>query len=176
MLCCVALAFWVDMFSIDTEEMLALSFKGQQRGSPLACALASSSCCGNSDLDCQQLRKLMVFLHFKLLPLQGISHFLDSPYGVAAPTQKFFPARIFWLFIFVQDLWRPISTFGVAVQTCLGGMWPTAGTWGFVQLSPRLSDLLHTLRLAETQQLLYLMGEQGFPGIGWETQNQVWQP
>jgi len=58
--------------------------------------------------------------------------------------------------------------FGVAVQTCLVGMWPMAGVWGFVQLSPRLSDLLHVLRLAETQQLLYLMGEQGFPGIGWE--------
>lgn len=65
--------------------------------------------------------------------------------------------------------------FGVAVQTCLGGMWPAAGIWGFVQLSPRLLDLLHELRLAGTQQLLYLTGEQGFPGIGWETQDKVWQ-
>ena len=94
MLCCVALVFWVDMLRIHPEERLALSFKDQQCGSSLACAMASSSCCGNSDIDCHQLGTLVVFLHFKLL-FQGIPHVLDSPHRLAAPTQKFCPARMF---------------------------------------------------------------------------------
>lgn len=52
--------------------------------------------------------------------------------------------------------------FGAALQTCLGGMFPTADMWDFVQLSPRLSDLLHVLGLAGTQQLGYLGGKETF--------------
>lgn len=52
--------------------------------------------------------------------------------------------------------------FGAALQTCLGSMFPTADTWDFVQLSPRLSDLLHVLSLAGTQQLGYLGGRRLF--------------
>lgn len=124
--------------------------KDQQCHSPLAHTLATSSCCGNSDIDCHQLWKLVRFQHFKILLFQGILHVLESPCRLAAPTQKFCPARIFLLFLFVWDLWRPIRMLGVAVQTCLGGTWPMAGIWGFVQLSPRLSDLLHVLRLPGT--------------------------
>lgn len=63
--------------------------------------------------------------------------------------------------------------FGAALQTCLGSMFPTADTWDFVQLSPRLSDLLHVLSLAGTQQLGYLRGEGDLSGTGWETQSMA---
>lgn len=104
--------------------------------------------------------------HFKVSYMSWIV--LHSP---AIPTQKLFPDGIFWLFIFAWNLWRPISWFGVATQTCLGGMCPTVGTG----LAHRVSGLWHVLRLAGPQQLLHLLDEQDFPDSGWKAQDKACQ-
>lgn len=95
--------------------------------------------------------------------------------GSPRPPRNFVQPEYFFNIYICLGLWRPINVFGVALQTCLGGMFPRADMWDLVQLSPRLSDFLHVLSLAGTQQLGYLRGEGDFSGTGWETQDKVWQ-
>lgn len=170
LLWCVALALWVGCLGVILRK-LPFSFKDQQSGSPLVHALAGSSYHGSSVINGYQLRKQVFHQHFTLLPFQGILHVLDCPPQSCHTHPETFSRWNFWLFIFAWNLWRPISWFGVATQTCLGGMCPTVGTG----LAHRVSGLWHVLRLAGPQQLLHLLDEQDFPDSGWKAQDKACQ-
>lgn len=107
------------------------------------------------------------FFDFKFLQFQGIPDVLDSPHRLTVPTQKCCPARFFFFFNYLY-----LSGSLEAYQHVWSS---TADIWDFVQLSPRLSDLLHVLSLAGTQQLRYLRRGGDFSGTAWKTQDKIWQ-